>query len=57
MGLLTEFIWGFPKIRGTILRAPIIRSIVFWVLYWGPPGLLTEFIWGIVKIMVPFWVP
>ena len=31
--------WGFHKIRGTILRAPIIRSIVFWVLYWGLPVL------------------
>ena len=26
----------FPKIRGTFLGAPIIRSIVFWGLYWGP---------------------
>ena len=29
-------IWGFPKIRGTILGVPIIRIIVFWGLYWGP---------------------
>ena len=29
-------IWGFPKIRGTILGVPIIRTIVFWGLYWGP---------------------
>ena len=28
--------WGFPKIRGTLLRVPIIRIIVFWGLYWGP---------------------
>ena len=28
--------WGFPKIRGTILGVPIIKTIVFWVLYWGP---------------------
>ena len=28
--------WWFPKIRGTILRIPIIRIIVFWGLYWGP---------------------
>ena len=27
--------WGFPKIRGTILGVPIIRTIVFWALYWG----------------------
>ena len=26
---------GFPKIRGTILRVPIIRILV----YWGPPNL------------------
>ena len=25
--------WGFPKIRGTILGVPIIRTIVFWGLY------------------------
>ena len=25
-------IWGFPKIRGTILGVPIIRTIVFWGL-------------------------
>ena len=29
-------IWGFPKIRGTILGVPIMRIIVFWGLYWGP---------------------
>ena len=29
--------WGFPKIRGTILRVPIIRIIVYSGLYWGPP--------------------
>ena len=29
-------IWGFPKIRGTILGVPIIRTIVYWGLYWGP---------------------
>ena len=28
---------GFPKIRGTILGVPIIRTIVFGGLYWGPP--------------------
>ena len=31
--------WGFPKIRGIILGVPIIRTIVFWGLYWGPPIL------------------
>ena len=28
--------WGFPKIRGTILGVPIIRTIVFGGLYWVP---------------------
>ena len=27
------FIWGFPKIKGTFLGVPIIRTIVFWGLY------------------------
>ena len=27
--------WGFPKIRGTLLGVPVIRIIVFWGLYWG----------------------
>ena len=26
-------IWGFPKIRDTLLGVPIIRTIVFWGLY------------------------
>ena len=30
---------GVPKIRGTILGVPIIRTIIFWGLYWGPPIL------------------
>ena len=34
-----ECIWGFPKIRGTILGVPIIRIIIYWGLYWGPPIL------------------
>ena len=28
---------GFPQNRGTILGVPIIRTIVFWGLYWGLP--------------------
>ena len=31
--------WGFPKIRCTTLGVPIIRTTVFWGLYWGPPIL------------------
>ena len=33
-------IWGFPKTRGTFFGVPILRILVFWGLYWGPP------IWG-----------
>ena len=29
--------WGFPKIRGTILGVPIIRTIIFWGLIMGVP--------------------
>ena len=29
------YIWGFPKITGTLLGVPIIRTIIFWGLYWG----------------------
>ena len=32
-------IWGFPKIRGTFLGVPIIRTVVYLGLYWGPPIL------------------
>ena len=28
---------GFPKIRGNLLGVPIIRTTVFWGLYWGSP--------------------
>ena len=30
--------WGekVPKIKSTILGVPIITSIVYWGLYWGP---------------------
>ena len=30
---------GFPKMFNTFLKAPRIRCIVFWGLYWGPPIL------------------
>ena len=26
---------GFPKIKGTLLGVPIIRTVVYWDLYWG----------------------
>ena len=28
--------WVFPTIRGALLAVPIIRTIAFWGLYWGP---------------------
>ena len=36
--LLATFggIWGFPKIKGTFLGLPIIRTRVLWGLHWGP---------------------
>ena len=35
-GVIQGVIWGFPKIRGTILGVPITRIIVYWGLYWDP---------------------
>ena len=29
-------IWGLSKIRGTFLGVPILRTVVFGALYWGP---------------------
>ena len=43
--------WGFPKIRGTLLGALIIRIIIYWGLYWGP------LIWGNYHAFsLGFWV-
>ena len=35
-GMIHRAIWGFTKIRATFLGVPIIRTIVFWGLHWGP---------------------
>ena len=47
LGLLGECLekkcLGFPKIRGTFLGVPIIRTIVYWGLYWGT---LVKFMGG-----------
>ena len=40
-------IWGFPKIRGTFLGVPIIRTIVFWSLYWGTLILGNYHLWSL----------
>ena len=44
-------IWGFPKIRGGV---SIIRTIVFWGTYWGPP-ILGNYHFGL-GLSVSFWV-
>ena len=48
-------IWEFPKMRGTLFGVPIVRILLFRVLYWGPLFSETP-IWVVVKIMIPFWV-
>ena len=35
---------GVSQIKGTILGVPIIRIVVFWGLYWGPPILGNYYI-------------
>ena len=35
--------WRFPKLRGTFLGAPIVRTVVFWGLYWALPIFLNSF--------------
>ena len=36
---LQEGYGGLPKIRASYLGVPIIRTLVFWGLFWGPPIL------------------
>ena len=33
---------AFPKIRGTLLKVPLIRTVVFWDLYWGSLSYFLE---------------
>ena len=49
------YIWGFPKIRGTILGVPIIRTIVFWGSILGSPHFekLPYMFVSIYLFMVP----
>ena len=35
VGFIIGFTVKFPKIRGTFWAVPIIRTILFWDLYWG----------------------
>ena len=39
VGKIMAQLWEFPRISGTSLGVPIIRPIIFWGLYWGPPIL------------------
>ena len=32
-------IWGFPRMKGTLVGVPIIRTIVYWGLYCALPIL------------------
>ena len=48
LGVLFPFLKReFPKIRGTILGVPIIRTITFWGPYWGSA------IWGKYQTYLP----
>ena len=38
LGITSVIIWEFPKIWGTLLGVPILRILVYWGLYWGPPN-------------------
>ena len=49
-------IWAFPKIRGTLLGAPIIRTRVFGGLYWGPLREATKYGFELQRpIIVDLW--
>ena len=37
--ILRNYYLGVSQIRGTIFGVPIVRIILFWGLYWGPPIL------------------
>ena len=37
--VMVGYTWGFPKIRGTLLRALIIKIMVYQGLYGSPPIL------------------
>ena len=57
-------IWGFPKILGTLLGVPVIRTIVFWGLYWGPLilgnyhlGLYGRKVGALVRVQKPSGTP
>ena len=39
-GLVVSINGGFRKVRGNVFGVPIMRTMIFWGLYWGPP------IWG-----------
>ena len=53
---LQEKDMGVPKVRGTLLAAPKIRTIVFWGLYWGPPTLGNSHLCSGVFTGVPLFL-
>ena len=34
---------GFQSIKGAFLKVPVMRIIVFWALYWGPPVTTSRY--------------
>ena len=58
----TRVIWGSPKLGVPFLEVPIIRTIVFWGLYWDPSFLGNYHIGIMEKNMgttiqgIGFWV-
>ena len=37
MQLSQKLIWEFPKVMGTSLGLPRIRTVLYWSLCWGAP--------------------
>ena len=48
--LADGFFRRHPEARGTFLKAPILRTIVFGALYWGPPLLENYQISNVSKL-------
>ena len=49
-----EVKWEVPKIKGTFLGVPIIRTIMCWGLYWGPLFReTTKWVWHLATRRQP----
>ena len=58
LGVMVAVIWGIPKIRGTFLGVPILRTIIVWRLYWGPLIFGNDHIgtpWGTLRVIVELY--